>query len=99
MAGGWFEANRSVKQLVNHELIHISDWFPTILEATGCSLSDKAPKLDGASKWKVLKDGEKSDRKEILHNIDAMSRANGKDDRTFAVGTLKSSQVENRIRY
>ena len=71
---------------MSHELIHISDWFPTILEATGCSLSDDTPPLDGISQWNMLSQNDPSTRIEILHNIDPMSSTDGTDNRTFLVG-------------
>ena len=37
----------------------------------------------------MLKDGQKSNRHEILHNIDEMTKAEGKDGRQFAVGVLQ----------
>ena len=67
-------------------LLHISDWFPTILEAAQCQKSEKSPPLDGYSHWKSFTnpgDDIYIPRQEILHNIDPMSRTDGTDDRTF----------------
>lgn len=82
VAGGYFE-RRKQQQFVNKELIHISDWFPTILEASGCHQSSQAPPLDGVSQWKTLVDLKASARQEILHNIDEMTVAHGSDRRNF----------------
>ena len=60
VAGGYFEERRKGLELVNNELIHISDWYPTIMEATGCKKAPNAPDLDGMSQWKMLLDLEKS---------------------------------------
>lgn len=89
VAGGYFEENKK-HAAVSHELMHISDWFPTILEATACSLSDKTSVLDGTSQWKMLTQNAPSDRFEILHNIDPLSTTDGTDNRTFPVGKCYS---------
>ena len=64
----------------------ISDWFPTILDATGCSIDES---LDGYSHWKTLFN-ENNDiyhpRQEILHNIDPMSDTDGTESRKFKSG-------------
>ena len=69
-------------------LIHISDWYPTILDATGCNI-DKQTSLDGYSHWKTLfndNDDIYHPRQEILHNIDPMSDTDGTDGRKFKSG-------------
>ena len=53
---------------INSELIHVTDWFPTIMHLSGRSV-DGIP-LDGYNVWETLSTGEPSPRKEILHNID-----------------------------
>ena len=66
----------------------ISDWYPTILNATGCSI-DEQTSLDGYSHWKTLFN-ENNDiyhpRQEILHNIDPMSDTDGTENRKFKSG-------------
>ncbi|KAK7478758.1 hypothetical protein BaRGS_00029969 [Batillaria attramentaria] len=56
---------------VNHELIHVSDWFPTLIRVAGGSLNGTKP-LDG-----VDHSGAASQRKEILHNIDPLYKPKG----------------------
>ena len=53
---------------INSEMIHVTDWFPTIIHLSGGSV-DGMP-LDGYNIWATLSSGEPSPRKEILHNID-----------------------------
>ena len=90
VAGGYFEQNKNHANGVSHGLMHISDWFPTILEATECSLADNTPPLDGISQWEMLSQNKHSTRYEILHNIDPMSTTDGTDNRTFDVGKFLS---------
>ena len=69
-------------------LIHISDWYPTILEATECSIDDQTS-LDGYSHWKTLlhqNDDIYHPRQEILHNIDPLSNTDGTEKRKFKSG-------------
>ena len=76
----------------NYEnLIHISDWFPTILDATGCSIN-KLTSLDGYSHWQTFmhkNDDIYHPRQEILHNIDPLSDTDGTEKRKFKSGLLK----------
>lgn len=63
---------------VHHSLMHISDWFPTIIEGI---LGDSLPanlSLDGVNMWDSISIGTKGQRTEILHNIDPMMPHPGK---------------------
>ena len=53
---------------VSTDLIHVTDWLPTILSVAGVKVPEN--ELDGYDQWKTLLDEESSPRKEILLNID-----------------------------
>lgn len=57
------------RQIVSHQLIHISDWLPTLFHAAGGD-SSALENIDGMNMWDVLSENTPSKRMEILHNID-----------------------------
>lgn len=57
---------------ISHDLIDITDWLPTLYTAAGGNVQDLGD-IDGISLWESLTDGSALPRKEILHNIDAIT--------------------------
>ncbi|RWS14961.1 arylsulfatase B-like protein [Dinothrombium tinctorium] len=54
---------------VSEAMMHITDWFPTVLEAvTGKNFESE--RIYGRSMWQTLSNNSSSPRNEILHNID-----------------------------
>lgn len=56
------------KGRVSMDLIHVTDWVPTLYELAGGN-SSKLYNVDGFNMWGTLSSGESSPRKELLHNI------------------------------
>ncbi|XP_055593883.1 arylsulfatase B [Uranotaenia lowii] len=57
-------------QRVSNQVLHISDWLPTLLDAAGFDVNLLPKNLDGMSVWDQLVNGNETNREEILHNID-----------------------------
>lgn len=52
---------------VSDQLIHVSDWLPTLSNVAGY---DFPSNLDGINMWKTLSENLPSPRHEVVHNID-----------------------------
>ena len=58
--------------VANHEMIHISDWYPTLLSAAQCSMMSGTQPLDGFDQWNTITSNHASPRTETLLNIDPL---------------------------
>ena len=56
----------------NNELIHVSDWYPTLLHASGCPVMPGTQSLDGFDQWETISQYAVSPRTELLLNIDPL---------------------------
>ncbi|XP_062851464.1 arylsulfatase I [Trichomycterus rosablanca] len=67
------------KGRISHALIHVSDWYPTLLNLAGCPKKDPRS-LDGCDVWPAISQDLPCPRSEILFNIDPVSRPHVKHD-------------------
>ena len=58
---------------VSQQMMHVTDWLPTLYTAAGGNPSD-IKVTDGIDQWEVLSQNGKTKRTELLHNIDPISK-------------------------
>ncbi|XP_070560415.1 arylsulfatase J-like [Ptychodera flava] len=60
--------------MIIKEMIHVSDLMPTLYHIAGGDVSDLPDNLDSFNQWDTITRGTPSQRTEILHNIDPISK-------------------------
>lgn len=61
---------------VSNQLVHVTDWLPTLYSAAGGDLKDLG-EIDGIDQWHVLSEGQGRGRDKLLLNIDEVSKTEG----------------------
>ncbi|KOX74856.1 Arylsulfatase B [Melipona quadrifasciata] len=61
---------------VSNELVHITDWLPTLYSAAGGDLKDLG-EINGIDQWCVLSEGYGRGREKLLLNINEVSKTEG----------------------
>ncbi|XP_015747345.1 PREDICTED: arylsulfatase B-like, partial [Acropora digitifera] len=75
-------------------LIHVTDWFPTLVKIAGGTVEGEATKLDGEDVWNAISKGEPA-RTEILLNIDLPKEEEGLNGMTSYEGiALRSGDMK-----
>ena len=75
----------AVRGTTQHALIHVTDWLPTIIAATGAALSsrDHLP-LDGFNAWPCITGRGPCERTEVVVNINTVCDPPGSSGPSFA---------------
>ncbi|XP_077508490.1 arylsulfatase B-like [Amblyomma americanum] len=81
---------------VSQQLMHITDWLPTLYSAAGGDVS-RLGSVDGIDMWKVLNTGKPSPRTEILLNIDPVASTAALRYQNYKLVLGNFGQVDQRF--
>lgn len=86
----WSPRLRRAARVCNN-LMHITDWLPTLYAAADGDLRDLG-EIDGMNQWRMLSDGYPIVRDKLLLNIDEISKTEGAIYKQYKLlrGTLLS---------
>lgn len=82
---------------VCNDLMHITDWLPTLYAAADGDLKDLG-EIDGMNQWGVLRDGCAAVRDKLLLNIDEVSKTEGAIYKQYKLlrGSVNSGSYDRR---
>nr|XP_037275731.1 arylsulfatase B-like [Rhipicephalus microplus] len=73
--------------ITSSSLIHVVDWFPTLLSVTGALWNNTLDEIDGVDQWSTIRNGtEPAPRTEFIYNL---NRKKGKISGAIREGDLK----------
>ncbi|KAJ1529683.1 hypothetical protein ONE63_006438 [Megalurothrips usitatus] len=84
---------------VSFDLLHVTDWLPTLYSAAGGRPYDLPPDLDGVDQWTSLANDLPSRRSEILINIDERARnaAVRQNNWKLVIGTVNEGKFDGYL--
>jgi len=82
-----------LKPGVNEQVIHVVDYYPTLVKLAGASTGKSKP-LDGLDVWSTISEGQKSPRTEVVYNVEMFRGAVRKDDWKLVWKTTLPSKIE-----
>ncbi|XP_077533183.1 arylsulfatase B-like [Haemaphysalis longicornis] len=88
------------RRRVSKQLMHITDWLPTLYSAAGGNTDKLGSHLDGIDMWRHLSFGLPSPRTEMLYNIDSIDKtaALRRGNHKLVLGTYGDGEFDGRFK-